>query len=43
MNLLEDCELQLAAVDAFFDLQLAFGERLQYASPHGLPEDKLAA
>jgi tRNA-dihydrouridine synthase B len=39
MNLLEDCEQQLAAVDAFFALQLAYGERLQY----GLAEQKLAA
>lgn len=39
MNLLENCEEQLAAVNNFFDLQLAFGERLQYA----LPEQKLAA
>ncbi len=39
MNLLEDCEQQLAAVDHFFDLQLTYGKRLQY----GLPEEKLAA
>jgi tRNA-dihydrouridine synthase B len=39
MNLLEDCEQQLAAVDAFFELQFAYGERLQY----GLAEQKLAA
>lgn len=43
MNLLEDCEQQLAAVDAFFELQLAHGERLQYSSSYGLPEQKLAA
>ncbi len=30
MNLLEDCNLQRAAVDAFFESQLEFGERLQY-------------
>ncbi len=30
MNLLEDCEQQLAAVREFFDLQKALGERLQY-------------
>lgn len=39
MNLLEDCEQQLAAVDAFFGLQAAYGERLQY----GLADQKLAA
>lgn len=39
MNLLQTCEEQLAAVKNFFDLQLGFGERLQYA----LPEQKLAA
>jgi tRNA-dihydrouridine synthase B len=39
MNLLEDCEQQLAALREFFDLQLTFGERLQY----GLAEQKLAA
>jgi tRNA-dihydrouridine synthase B len=39
MNRLESCEAQLAAVDAFFELQLAFGERLQY----GLAAQKLAA
>ncbi len=31
MNLIEDCATQLAAVDAFFESQLSFGERLQYA------------
>jgi tRNA-dihydrouridine synthase B len=30
MNLLEDCNLQRAAVDAVFESQLEFGERLQY-------------
>ena len=30
MNLIEDCDTQLAAVDNFFELQLALGERLQY-------------
>ena len=39
MNRLEVCEQQLAAVDAFFELQLSYGERLQY----GLAEQKLAA
>jgi tRNA-dihydrouridine synthase B len=39
MNQLEDCENQLAAVDGFFESQLAYGERLQYR----LIEDKLAA
>ena len=42
MNRLENCEEQLAAVSEFFDLQSAYGERLQYASSYGLPE-KLAA
>lgn len=31
MNLIDDCVTQLAAVDAFFESQFAFGERLQYA------------
>jgi tRNA-dihydrouridine synthase B len=31
MNRIDDCALQLAAVDAFFESQLAYGERLQYA------------
>ncbi len=31
MNRIEDCDGQLAAVDAFFESQLNFGERLQYA------------
>jgi tRNA-dihydrouridine synthase B len=39
MNVLEDCELQLAAVKDFFELQSTYGERLQY----GLVEEKLAA
>jgi tRNA-dihydrouridine synthase B len=39
MNLLEDCEAQLAAVRRFFDAQLAYGERLQY----GPACDRLAA
>jgi tRNA-dihydrouridine synthase B len=39
MNRLEDCAEQLAAVDAFFESQLHYGERLQY----GLAEEKLAA
>ncbi len=39
MNRLENCDEQLAAVNNFFDLQMEFGERLQYA----LPEQKLAA
>jgi tRNA-dihydrouridine synthase B len=30
MNLLEDCDAQLAAVRRFFDDQQAYGERLQY-------------
>jgi tRNA-dihydrouridine synthase B len=39
MNLLEDCEQQLAAVQGFFEMQMTYGERLQY----GLAEQKLAA
>jgi tRNA-dihydrouridine synthase B len=39
MNLLEDCEQQLAAVHAFFEMQSAYGERLQY----GLTAQKMAA
>ncbi|HJV73342.1 MAG TPA: tRNA dihydrouridine synthase DusB [Noviherbaspirillum sp.] len=39
MNSLESCEEQLAAVDAFFELQEELGERLQYR----LAEQKLAA
>jgi tRNA-dihydrouridine synthase B len=39
MNRLESCETQLAAVDAFFESQLAHGKRLQY----GLFEHKIAA
>lgn len=31
MNLLEDCQLQLAAVREFFESQLEFGSRLQYS------------
>ncbi len=44
MNRLESCEEQLAAVDAFFVSQLAFGERLQYGrAAISLTEQKLAA
>jgi tRNA-dihydrouridine synthase B len=39
MNLLEDCSEQLAAVDAFFESQSAFGDRLQY----GVSQELLAA
>ena len=39
MNRLEDCEQQLAAVNTFFELQLAHGDRLQYRPT----EEKLAA
>jgi tRNA-dihydrouridine synthase B len=39
MNLLEDCEQQLAAVHAFFEMQSTYGERLQY----GLATQKMAA
>lgn len=39
MNRLESCEEQLAAVDAFFASQAAYGDRLQY----GLAAHKLAA
>jgi len=35
MNVLEDCEQQLAAVDRFFEIQAGLGERLQYAWPTG--------
>jgi tRNA-dihydrouridine synthase B len=31
MNRIEDCVTQLAAVDGFFESQLAYGDRLQYA------------
>ena len=31
MNRIDDCVTQLAAVDAFFESQLALGDRLQYA------------
>lgn len=39
MNRLESCDEQLAAVDAFFESQLALGERLQY----DIAPEKLAA
>ncbi|MFC3109126.1 tRNA dihydrouridine synthase DusB [Undibacterium arcticum] len=39
MNLLEDCDAQLAAVDQFFESQSAYGQRLQY----GLAEQRIAA
>jgi tRNA-dihydrouridine synthase B len=39
MNTLENCDDQLAAVNDFFESQLAFGERLQYQ----FIEEKLAA
>ena len=39
MNLLENCDAQLAAVDAFFESQYKLGERLQYVPA----EQKLAA
>ncbi|MFL9924661.1 tRNA dihydrouridine synthase DusB [Herbaspirillum lusitanum] len=39
MNRLEDCRLQLQAVQAFFESQLAYGERLQY----GFADQPLAA
>ncbi len=32
MNGLEECEAQLAAVDSFFEMQMLYGERLQYTS-----------
>lgn len=32
MNVLTDCQLQLAAVKEFFEMQLAYGPRLQYES-----------
>lgn len=39
MNLLDQCPEQLAALDAFFEQQLGYGERLQY----GLAADRLVA
>jgi tRNA-dihydrouridine synthase B len=42
MNRLESCDDQLAAVDAFFESQLAFGKRLQYGLC-GFSEQKMAA
>ncbi|KRB88582.1 tRNA dihydrouridine synthase DusB [Noviherbaspirillum sp. Root189] len=39
MNRMESCDEQLAAVDGFFESQLAYGDRLQY----GLAAQKLAA
>jgi tRNA-dihydrouridine synthase B len=42
MNLLESTAEQLAAVENFFDLQLRYGERLQYA-PAGIVMDAIAA
>ncbi len=43
MNRIEDCEEQLAAVDAFFESQLAYGERLQYAPAEAAAPVPLAA
>ncbi|HWT72882.1 MAG TPA: tRNA dihydrouridine synthase DusB [Oxalicibacterium sp.] len=37
MNKLDDCEVQLAALDAFFESQLAYGERLQYRPADEMP------
>jgi tRNA-dihydrouridine synthase B len=42
MNLLESTAEQLAAVENFFDLQLRYGERLQYA-PASIVIDAIAA
>jgi tRNA-dihydrouridine synthase B len=39
MNLLDNCDDQLAAVDGFFEMQEALAERLQYR----LSPEKLAA
>jgi tRNA-dihydrouridine synthase B len=39
MNLLDDCDAQLAAVDQFFESQTDYCPRLQY----GLPEQRIAA
>jgi tRNA-dihydrouridine synthase B len=39
MNRLDDCAAQRAAVNSFFDSQMAYGERLQY----GLPEQSACA
>lgn len=33
INLIDSCEEQLRSVDAFFESQLEFGERLQYRNP----------
>jgi len=43
MNRLEDCELQLRAADAFFESQLAYGDRLQYQLPRLPQRSQLAA
>ena len=32
MNGLDECAAQLAAVDSFFEMQMSYGERLQYTS-----------
>jgi tRNA-dihydrouridine synthase B len=42
MNRLESCEEQLAAVDAFFESQSAYGKRLQYGLS-GFAGQKIAA
>ncbi len=43
MNRIEDCDEQLAALDAFFESQLAYGERLQYAPAEPAATVPLAA
>jgi len=44
MNLIDDADGQLAAVDAFFESQLAFGDRLQYSASQDLHlQERLAA
>lgn len=44
MNRLESCDEQLAAVEAFFESQMEFGERLQYGrAEHAPAAHKLAA
>ncbi|HEX7644345.1 MAG TPA: tRNA dihydrouridine synthase DusB [Burkholderiaceae bacterium] len=43
MNLLEDCEQQLAAVHEFFEMQKIYGERLQYGLAAESSIEQLAA
>lgn len=44
MNLIEQCDEQLVALEMFFDRQLGYGERLQYrVATSGLAANRLAA